>query len=141
MEKGILEAILARLQTITIENGYHTDVGLKASYFDPYQAEYGGDPKVTFRDTDDDSEKENLYHAIKLQIEVEAIAFTSESTKLADSCNLVDDLVRCLVRDRAWHPAGVIAVRRKGRNKVIGGGGKQAIAVTLNIEVEYRELI
>lgn len=141
MEQGILEAILAQLATIAVVNGYHTDVGLRASYYDPYKAEYDGPPKVTFRDADDDSEKENLYHAIKLQIEVEAIAFTTESTKLEDSCNLVDDLVKCLVRDRSWLPVGVIAVRRKGRNKVIQGGGKQAIAVTLNIEIEYRELI
>lgn len=141
LEQAILEAVLTQLETITIANGFNSNAGQNVTYFDPYSAEYKGPAKVTVRDSDDDSEKVNTYHHVLLQLEIEAIAYTTESTKLADSCKLVEDLVDCLVRDRAWHPAGVIAVRRKGRNKQIEGGAKQAIAVTLNIEVEYRELI
>lgn len=138
-EQAILEAVLQQLKTIQVVNGYHTDVGLLATYFDPYVAEYKGPPKVTFRDSDDNSEKVNLYHNILLQFEVEAIAFTTEATRLVDSCNLVDDLVKCLVHNRAWRSACIIAVRRKGRTKLIQGGGKQAIEITLQVEIEYRD--
>jgi hypothetical protein len=141
MEQTILEAVMTQLATITVANGFLTDIGENVTYYDPYLAEYKGPAKVTIRDADDESEKVNQNHQILLQLEVEAIAYTTEATKLADSCNLIKDLVQCLVCDRNWLPDGVIAVRRRGRNKLIEGGSKQVIAITLNIEIEYRELI
>lgn len=139
MEKGILEAILARLQTITIENGYHTDVGLKASYFDPYQAEYGGDPKVTFRDLSATSERVNRGYEIVLTVEIEAIFFTTTATRLADGCNILDDLVRCLIHDESWYSEGMIAITRKEHEKDFEGGGKQAGKLKFVVEILYQE--
>jgi hypothetical protein len=137
----ILTAVLARLATIKTTNGYLTNAGERVTYYDPYVAEYEGEPEITIRDIEDTSERVNLYHKILINLEVEAIAFTTEETKLADGCNLLSDLVKCLVSDISWYVGGMIAVRRKGRNTVVQGGSKQVIRVRLNLEIEYRELI
>ena len=135
----ILTAVLARLATITVANGYLTNIGNQVTYWDVWDAEYAGPPSVTIRDTEDSSEKVNLFHKILMSLDVEAIAYTTEETKLVDGCNLTSDLVKCLVRDLSWHVAGMIAVRRKRVTKAIQGSGKQAIRVTVGIEIEYKE--
>jgi hypothetical protein len=139
MEKGILEAILAQLGTIAIANGYHTDVGLRASYSDPYQAEYKGDPKVTFRDLSATSERVNRGYEMLLTVEVEAIFFTTTATRLADGCNILDDLVKCLIHDESWYPEGMIMIARKEHEKDFEGGGKQAGKLTFVVEIKYQE--
>jgi hypothetical protein len=137
----ILTAVLARLATIKTANGYLTNAGDRVTYYDPYTSEYEGSPEITIRDKEDTSERVNILHKILMNLDVEAIAFTTEETKLADSCNLLSDLVKCLVHDVSWYVECMIAVRRKGRTTVIQGGSKQVVRVILNLEIEYREFI
>ena len=134
----ILEDLLTKLQTITVANGFNTEIGAKASYWEVYPDDYNGPPTVTFFDRDADYEKVNSYYEQTLHLEIQAIAYTTAATKLVDSCNLLDDLTRAVVNSQ-WSSA-LLFVRPVSNSKEIEGKGRQAIAVMLNIDVIYREV-
>jgi len=135
--QNILSDLLTQLETITTDNGYSTDIGANASYWDVYPDDYAGPPTVTFCDRDEDSEKVNRYYNQTLHVEITAIAYTTGANKLADSCNLLADLLRATVQTRWTNYANI--VRPVSNSKEIEGKGKQAIKVILNIDIEYRE--
>ena len=135
----ILEDLLTQLQTITVDNGYNTNIGDKASYWEVYPDDYNGPPTVTFFDRDEDYEKVNQFYHQVIHVEIQAIAYTTAATKLVDSCDLLADLTKALVNTR-WS-SDLLYVRPVSNSKEIEGKGKQAIAVTLNLDIEYRESV
>jgi hypothetical protein len=135
--QNILSDLLTQLATITTDNGYSTDIGDNASYWDVYPDDYSGPASVTVCDRDEDSEKVNRYYNQTLHVEITAIAYTTGANKLADSCNLLADLMKATVQTRWTNYANI--VRPVSNSKEIEGKGKQAVCVTLNIDIEYRE--
>lgn len=135
--RQILTDLLTQLGTITPANGYQTAIGANAKYWECYPDDYAGPPTVTFFDREEDTEKNNTLYNQVLNIEIQAIAYTSAANKLTDSCNLIDDLYKALVQTR-WTEAAII-VRPKSNEKTIEGKGKQAIAVSYFLEIEYRQ--
>lgn len=134
--RQILTDLLAQLQTITPANGYHTNIGAKAEYWTVYPDDYSGPPTVTFYDRQETSEKNNFFYNQILEIEIQAISYTTPANKLTDSENLHEDLTKALVQTR-WTNAAII-VRPKETEKAIDGKGRQAISLTYVLEIEYR---
>jgi hypothetical protein len=132
----ILQGALAQLATITLANDFSSDIGLNTVYWDVYDQDYNGPATVTIRDAEEDTDKVNQYRQT-LHLEVEAIRYSTQANKLADGLALLADLKQVLITD-SWAGPGVI-VRPTGNSKDIEGKGKQAIRVTLMIDVEYRE--
>lgn len=137
--KLILEDLLAQLGTITVANGYNTDIGLNADYWSIYPDEYNGPNTVTFLDREEDTEKVNKFYNQVLHVEITAIAYSSAANKLPDGCNLLDDLKKAIILNR-WSDHTLI-VRPVSNAKAIEGKGKQTIQVVLNVDIEYRELV
>jgi hypothetical protein len=137
--KLILEDLLTQLETITVLNGYNTDIGLNADYWSVYDDQYNGPSTVTFCDREEDTEKVNKLYNQVLHIEITAIAYSSAANKLTDGCNLLDDLKKAIILSR-WSDYALI-VRPVSNTKAIEGKGKQAVQVAFNVDVEYREAI
>lgn len=135
----VLQDLQTTLQTIKISNQFLTDIGKNVSYWDTYNNDYKGSPTVTFRDKETDYERKGLAYQARMLVEIEAIGYVRESTKLVDSCNVCTDLLKAVVLNQ-WSD-NVIAVRLKQDSKEIEAKGKQAISVMFRIEIEYRENI
>lgn len=134
----ILEDLLTQLETITIANGYSTDIGLNADYWSVYEDSYNGPPTVTFCDREEDTEKVNKFYSQILHVEITAISYSSATNKLADSCNLLADLKKAIILSQ-WSNY-VLIVRPVSNSKNIEGKGKQTIQIVFNIDIEYREI-
>lgn len=133
---GILQAIAARLEEITVENGYSTDLGQAVSYFRDIDAEYGAEPVLTFRDEDNILfETENVYHEATLPIEIEAIAFGEDVLTLG--VEMFADIVRAIGVDSTW---GGLALKTilVSSYKSVETKGQRAVRVGVSIEIVYR---
>lgn len=135
--RQILQNLLAQLTTITPTNGYTTAIGNKASYWEVYPEDYAGPATVTFYETSQETDFANAYNHV-LTIDITAIAYTNAANRLTDSSNLLDDLYRAVIEENWWNGAALI-VRPVATEKEIEGKGKQAIKITLTIEVEFRD--
>ena len=134
--RQILTQLLDQLKTITPTNGFTTAIGNKASYWEVYPEDYAGPATVTFYETSQETDFANAYNHV-LSIDIVAIAYTNTANRLTDSSNLLDDLYRAVIEEN-WCDPGVI-VRPVATEKEIEGKGKQAIKMTLTIEVEFRD--
>jgi hypothetical protein len=132
----ILQSLETQLKTITPANGYNTAIGENCIYWDTYEQDYNGPASVTFRDVDTNYEWANTRHTNQLMVEIEAIAWAKQTTKLELGCHLLDDIYQAVII-QPWHP-GLQAIRPLSDNKNIDAKGKQAVIVTLTIEIWYR---
>lgn len=133
----LLQSLETQLKTITPANGYNTAIGELVTYWDTYEHDYKGAASVTFRDVNTDYEWANTRQTNRLTVELEAIAFSTKSSKLQLSCHLMDDIYQAVCVVPWWE--NVIAVRPLSDNKEMDAGGKQAVCVTLTVEIEYRD--
>ena len=135
---ALLQALQAQLATITTANGYTSNIGQVATYWDAYEDDYNGPPSVTFRDVETQYQRINRNYVNKLNVEIEAIAFTRQADKLTLSVGLLEDIKKAI----AVEPWGenIIAVRPVLDSKEIQAKGKQAVSVVLTVEIEYREI-
>lgn len=134
--RQILTDLLTQLQTITPSNGYHTNIGDNAKYWEVYPDDYNGPPTITYFDRQETSEKNNQFYNQILTIELQAIAYTTAATKLDNTEDLLEDLHKALIQSR-WTNAAII-VRPVENEKEIEGKGRQAIAINYLLEIEYR---
>lgn len=132
---NLINGALAQLAKIKVANGFNTDIGNLATYWDVYDQDYKGPPTVTLRDADEEIDKVNEYRRV-LHLEIEAISYSTEANKLVDSLNLLDDVTKALVREY-WAEPGTI-IRPTGNTKEIEGKGKQCVRVVLMVDAEYR---
>lgn len=133
----ILQALQTQLQSITVTNGYNTDLGNNVEYFAVYEFDYDGPAGLTFRDIETEYQRVNTRYVNRLLVELQAIAFSTKDGKLEASCQILEDLIHAVIYE-PWHP-NVIAVRPRLDSKQIQAKGKQCISFQLTIEIEYRE--
>ena len=133
----LLQALQTQLQTITIANGYTSNIGQVVTYWDAYEVDYNGPAAVTFRDLETQYQRINQNYVNKLSVEIEAITFTKQADKLTLSVGLLED-IKTAIAVRPWGE-NIIAVRPLLDSKEIQAKGKQAVCVTLTVEIEYRE--
>lgn len=137
MEKhDILNAIAQRLAIITTSNGYQTNIGLKSSYWQDTDFEYGETGAVTFRDLEEEVKEVNQVQEFLLHLEIEAVAYSENL--LAVGCHLQSDLIKAIGVDPTWG-GSAIKTELKGTEKQIATEGKRAIALTLKLDIQYRE--
>lgn len=136
MRQTILSDLLTQLQTITPANGYHTAIGDHATYWEVYPDDYNGPASIAFFDRQESIQKSNTFYNHVLTIEIQAIAYTTAANKLVDSSNLLDDIYSAVFL-RRWTEEAII-VRPTENEKEIEGKGRQAIAVSFFVEIEYR---
>lgn len=138
----ILQAFQTQLATITQANGYLTNIGQNIVYWLTYEQDYNGAFTLTFKDVEAQYEKVNNYYKELLTVEVQAIGYVQENTKLTDSCNILADLKQALIyTDWRIDNNNVIAIRPKLDRKRLETKGKQAYLVGFTVEIEYREEI
>ena len=133
---AILQSLETQLKTITPANGYNTAIGDHCLYWDAYEQDYNGPPSITFRDVDTNYEWANTRQTNDLMVEIEAIALAIQTTKLELGCHLLEDIYQAVVVE-PWHP-GLQAIRPMSDTKNIDAKGKQAVIVTLTVEIWYR---
>lgn len=133
----LLQALQTQLGTITTANGYTSNIGQAVTYWDAYEVDYSGPAAVTFRDVETQYQRINNKYQNKLNVEIEAIAFTRQADKLTLSVGLLED-IKAAICVKPWG-TGVIAVRPVLDSKQIEAKGKQAVSVVLTVEIEYRE--
>jgi hypothetical protein len=132
----ILQALETQLKTITPANGYKTAIGNHCTYWDTYELDYNGPASITFRDVDTNYEWANTRQTNMVLVEIEAIAWAKQTTKLALGCQVLEDIYRAAVTEN-WSPE-LTAVRVQSDSKDIDAKGKQAVIVTLTVEIWYR---
>jgi hypothetical protein len=132
----ILQAIGARLELITVDNGYYTDLGSSVVYFRDIDAEYGMEPVLTFRDADNVLfASENNYHEANLPIEIEAIAFGENVMDLG--VQMFADIIKAVGLDTTW---GGLALKTDlvSSYKNVETKGRRAVRVDASILITYR---
>jgi hypothetical protein len=132
----ILQAIQTQLATLTITNGYSTDVGLNVRYWQDLPVEYDGSPIITFFDTKDDPNEVGSLHEHRLEIRIDAIAYI-KADAIVESCNLLADIVALIGKNRRWTKA-VINTYLGENLKEIELKSKLAVRVTQELEIQYR---
>jgi hypothetical protein len=133
----ILQAIQAQLATLTIANGYSTDVGLNVRYWQDLPIEYDGPSVITFFDSKDDPAAEvGSLHEHRLEIRIDAIAYI-KADAIVESCNLLADIVALIGKNRRWTKA-VINTYLGENLKEIELKSKLAVRVTQELEIQYR---
>jgi hypothetical protein len=132
----ILQAIQTQLATLTITNGYSTDVGLNVRYWQDLPVEYDGPPVITFFDEKDFPNEIGSQHEHRLEVRIDAIAFF-KTDSINESCNLLADIVTLIGKNRKWTPACVTT--HLGENlKEIQVQGKPAVRITQEFDIVYR---
>lgn len=133
---ALLNAIASRLATITTANGYLTNIGLKSSYWQDWEFEYGEVGAVTFKDLEEEVAEINQYHEFLLHLEIEAVAYGENLITIG--CYLQTDLSRVIGIDPTF---GQLAIKTelKATSKQILTEGKRAISLILNLDITYRE--
>lgn len=139
MRNDILTALLDQLETITTANGYQTNIGAKATYWDNYDSDYSGPETVTFRDSEANYEAVNAFYDLRLTVQVEAISYLTGADKLSKPAALLSDLRTALFDVRWWENTGAIKISPVMDTKDISALGKKACRVVLEIEIQYRE--
>lgn len=136
----LLNAIASRLATITTANGYETDIGLRSSYWQDWDFEYGEVGAITFRDLEEEVTEVNQFQEFLLHLEIEAVAYTSAGSvsEVELGCNLQFDLIRAIGVDPTW---GKLAIKTelKETAKQIQTEGKRAMNLTLSFDITYRD--
>lgn len=133
----LLQALQTQLETIKTTNGYTSNIGNAVTYWDSYEVDYNGPDAVTFRDVETQYQRVNQKYVNKLNVEIEAIAYTKQADKLTLSVGLLED-IKTAIAVKPWGQ-NIIAVRPMLDSKQIEGKGKQCISVVLTVEIEYRE--
>lgn len=134
---AILQALQTQLATIKTANGYTSNIGNAVTYWDSYEIDYNGPAAVTFRDVETQYQRVNQKYVNKLNVEIEAIAYTRQADKLTLSVGLLED-IKTAIAVKPWG-TDIIAVRPMLDTKEIQAKGKQSVCVTLTVEIEYRE--
>ena len=134
---ALLQALQTQLTTITIANGYTSDIGANVTYWDAYEDNYNGPPSVTFQDLETQYQRINERYVNKLNVEIQAIAYTKQADKLTLSVGLLED-IKTAIAVKPWGE-NIIAVRPLLDSKQIQAKGKQIVCVSLTVEIEYRE--
>jgi hypothetical protein len=138
IQLDILNAILVKLRTVQIANGYQTDIGNRVFYQHDLPFEYGEAGAINLMDEPEPTVtelKNNRFHSA-LPIRVEAIAFVNDSTKLATGCNLKADIMKALTEDRNWGGLALDTIDFT-TEKVFETAGSQAVRIAVNCIVQY----
>lgn len=135
--EAILRAVLDRLGTIQLLNGYATDIGNNVVYFQDYPVEYDGPPGCSLMDPEEDSEDVGgNQQEKKLHLRVDAIVYVRVDA-LSESINVLGDLIRAIGVDRRWGKLA-IATYLGENTKAIETVGRDTIRVSQEFDVQYR---
>jgi hypothetical protein len=132
----ILQAIQTQLATLTITNGYSTDVGLHVLYWQDLPVEYDGPPVVTFFDTKGDINEIGSQHEHQLDVRIDAIAYI-KSDPITESCNLLADIIALVGKNRRW-TKNVVNTYLIENLKEIELKSKPAVRITVELRIDYR---
>ncbi len=130
---SILGIIQDKLQSITVANGYNTDIGNRVFYWQDLDFEYGETGAISFKDAFEETISNNTIYDKQLSIDVEAIKFTENA--LEDSCLILEDLINSLLKFKEIYAKLEIKVNEKK----IETKGKKAIRIKLTNLIMYRE--
>lgn len=131
----ILNAVEARLKTLTLSNGYSVNCGHRCDYWHDLPFEYGEAGAITYRDPEEELVEENRVHNCILHMEIEALAFVANP--LADSEALVADIRELLSADRNW--SGLAQQTRLRKiSKTLETQGKTAARVMAEVDINYK---
>jgi hypothetical protein len=137
----ILDALIARLSTITTVNGYTTDIGLNIQYWQEIPLDYESGGIAIFDQPPDNAQtviQVGQKHEYVLPVEIQANSFEVSGLSMAQlSCRLIDDLIRCIGTDPTLGGICYYAVLRS-TSKSIDVAGKRAVTVSLNVDLKYR---
>lgn len=136
LRQRLVDAIMTRLQTITVANGYETNLG--ARVYEWRTTPLGADemPGLIFRDTDEVIPQTGLVEEHEITLEIEMYASSGVATP-ATTRKAIADVIKCvgadvtfggLAQDSVPHPEESIAFEHK--DKIVGG-------VMLKFKVKY----
>jgi hypothetical protein len=138
IKKNLLKLILSELKTITVANGYLSDIGLNATYARDTNQEWDTEG-VTFRDYNCNITENNTFHEYDLEIEIEAITFADNLIEAG--CNLEEDLINLLSKNLNWTKVDAMITAFVPTSSIVKSfetAGRSAVSVQVNLSVKYR---
>jgi len=129
-----MDKVMARLQSITIANGYNYDLGAHVYEWRVTPLEEANLPAIVYRDVDDSVELIEA-HRHKLGLEIEVIA--KGDTSIVDMRKMIADVYKAIGTDIHWdglalntYPQGDKIVKEQETQTIVGA--------SINIVIEYR---
>jgi len=132
----ILEDLQARLKSITLANGYLTNIGNNVVYWQDTDFEYG-ESALVFRDTVEDISQNNYLYEKTLVVEICAIQQNAEDALLLVSSKILRDLEKAIdTFEIDWGKA-----RITNTEKFVETKGKKTLKIKVKLKIEYREFL
>jgi hypothetical protein len=141
---AILQAVSNQLQSITVANGYLTDLGLMTvNYWQDLDFEYKANA-LEIRDLEEEIYHDNLAINYNLPVKISAIhVINGDDDPLIIGCNLLADMKKAFSNPSFGESLKGIHLRTllSSSGKNIETKGKKAIKVCLLISIKYKESI
>jgi hypothetical protein len=136
VRKEIIAAIIAQLKTITIVNGYNTEIGSSVKDWQVSNISMADLPMIEINDTGETSEIKGQYHYNILTVEIIGKIATASIDNARD---LQKDIVVAMV-DRPSFPLNVYHFLPADKPELLPEkADKQVVSITLSYEIKYRE--
>lgn len=127
----IMTAVGTRLGTITLANGYVTNLGTNVSYWHDLPLEYAQEALV-YRDESQDYSQANRVQDCLLHVELEAVVLGA--TRAGDA---LSDLIRAIGVDATW--GGLAVSTQLVRDEIaVETDGREVAQVLLQFDIAYR---
>ena len=137
IQLAILKAIEAKLKTITLNNGYLTNIGQNTvKYWHDLDFEYDKEA-LEYRDIVEETEQPNQQTENTLTVKISY--FSPTENPLTLGCQVLSDLKKACYKE-TWEK-NALNTKISSSNKLVETKGKTILKVCLIIQVKYREII
>lgn len=130
----LMAALKARLQTITVANGYQTDLGLDVAYWRDPTVEHGR-ACVGFRDVRAEHTRQNAMHLHTVRVQIVAFVFGDDLGAAMDAA--ADDIIRAIGTDPTLGVGLAVAEIVESEWDIRGDAG-EAGTVNIGIDIKYK---
>lgn len=135
IRQQILTAIKTRLQTITVANGYETDIGSNVNVWHTTDFQETELPAIDLRDPAEEVETRGGNHICTLSIEIEAkVSGTTSDVSMRD---IIADIIKAVGIDSTF--SGLVQDTRPVSNESFGfnQNSKKVASITMKFESRY----
>lgn len=135
MRAEILRAIGDRLRTVTVANGYSSNIGQDVTYWRDHAVQYERDGCSYYDEEEVDTEANHVDEK-RLTVDIQAVK-AIEADAIAESTGLIGDIIKAVGVDPSW---GGCALNTKliKNEKEIEAMGVRACRVSVTVKILYR---
>jgi len=123
--QSVIDAFITRLQTITVVNGYSSDIGNNVSDWNLSKSIIDELPRVTVRDNDEITVTREIVGQFLWEMPIEIHIELKGETALADSRKIIDDVFQAIGTDITF--GGLVDILEPGSFYMVGAQDEKKV--------------